>query len=203
MPQGRTMLVLYVGCAALMGLCVLSLAEAAAADIDDRPVVVFDTTAGPITLELDRAKAPITVENFLAYVDSHFFDGLVFHRVIPGFMIQGGGMTEQMQEKTEGARPPIQNEARNGLSNARGTICMARTSDPNSATSQFFINLVDNARSLDPNPRSAGYAVFGKVIAGMETVDAIATVPTGRRGPHDDVPLKPITIKSARRKPKA
>jgi cyclophilin family peptidyl-prolyl cis-trans isomerase len=112
-------------------------------------------------------------------------------------------MNEQMQEKTEGARPPIANEAKNGLSNARGTICMARTSDPNSATSQFFINLVDNARALDPNPRSAGYAVFGKVISGMDTVDAIATVPTGRRGPHDDVPLKPIIIKSARRKPKS
>jgi len=197
------MLSFYVGCAALLGLCALSLADAAAADTDDHPVVVFDTTAGPITLELDRTRAPITVDNFLKYVDSGFFDGLIFHRVIPGFMIQGGGMDERMQERTEGARPPIRNEAKNGLSNARGTICMARTNDPNSATSQFFINLVDNARSLDPNPRSAGYAVFGKVISGMETVDAIATVPTGRKGPHDDVPLKPITIKSARRKPKS
>jgi peptidyl-prolyl cis-trans isomerase A (cyclophilin A) len=205
MPQGRTMLSFYVGCAALLGLGALSLADAAAAaaDTDDRPVVVLDTTAGPITLELDRVRAPITVDNFLKYVDSGFFDGLIFHRVIPGFMIQGGGMTDQMQEKTEGARPPIQNEARNGLSNARGTICMARTSDPNSATSQFFINLVDNAQSLDPNPRSAGYAVFGKVVAGMDAVDAIAKVPTGRRGPHDDVPLKPVYIKSARRKPKS
>jgi peptidyl-prolyl cis-trans isomerase A (cyclophilin A) len=203
MPQGRTMLALYAGCAALLGLCALSLADAAAAQAEDRPVVVMETTAGPIALELDPAKAPITVDNFLKYVDAGFFDGLVFHRVIPGFMIQGGGMSEQMQEKTEGARPPIRNEAKNGLSNARGTICMARTSDPNSATSQFFINLVDNKDSLDPNPRSAGYAVFGKVVSGMDTVDAIAKVPTGRRGPHDDVPLKPIIIKSARRKPKA
>jgi peptidyl-prolyl cis-trans isomerase A (cyclophilin A) len=190
----------YAGCAAMLALCALSFADAAAADSDAHPVVVLDTTAGPITLELDRARAPITVDNFLKYVDAGFFDGLIFHRVIPGFMIQGGGMNEQMQEKTEGARPPILNEARNGLSNTRGTICMARTSDPNSATSQFFINLVDNGRSLDPNPRSAGYAVFGKVISGMETVDEIAKAPTGRRGPHDDVPLKPIFIKSARRK---
>jgi peptidyl-prolyl cis-trans isomerase A (cyclophilin A) len=196
----------HVASAALLGLCALSmsLAEAAAADNDDQhPVVVFDTTAGPITLELDRAKAPITVDKFLKYVDSGYFSGTIFHRVIPGFMIQGGGMKENMEEKTEGALPPIQNEAKNGLSNVRGTICMARTSDPNSATSQFFINLVNNAPSLDPNRSSAGYAVFGKVISGMDVVDSIAKVQTGRRGPHDDVPLKPIIIKSARRKPKA
>jgi len=195
----------HVACAALLGLCALSmsLAEAAAADSDDRPVVVFDTTAGPITLELDRARAPITVDNFLKYVDSGYYSGTIFHRVIPQFMIQGGGMKENMEEKTEGALPPIQNEAKNGLSNVRGTICMARTSDPNSATSQFFINLVNNAPSLDPNRGSAGYAVFGKVISGMDVVDSIAKVQTGRRGPHDDVPLKPIIIKSARRKPKA
>jgi cyclophilin family peptidyl-prolyl cis-trans isomerase len=197
------MLSIYVGFAAMLGLCALSMVDAAAADTDDHPVVVFDTTAGPITLELDRAKAPITVDNFLKYVDSKYYDGLIFHRVIPGFMIQGGGMDDQMREKTEGALPPIKNEARNGLSNLRGTICMARTSDPNSATSQFFINLVDNSRSLDPNPGSAGYAVFGKVISGMEAVDAIAGVPTGQKGPHGDVPLKPIYIKSARRKPKS
>src|SRR4051794_9637948 len=111
MPQGRTMFAFYVGCAALLGLCVLSMTDAAAADSDDRPVVVLDTTAGPITLELDHTKAPITVDNFLKYVDSGFFDNLIFHRVIPGFMIQGGGMNDQMQEKTEGARSPIKNEA--------------------------------------------------------------------------------------------
>jgi len=197
------MLPFYAGCAALIGLCALSMTDAAAADADDRPVVVLDTTAGPITPELDRARAPITVYNFLKYVDAGFYNGLVFHRVIPGFMIQAGGMNEQIQEKTEGARPPIKNEARNGLSNQRGTIAMARTSDPDSASSQFFINLVDNKRALDPNPGSAGYAVFGKVIDGMKTVDEIAGVPTGRRGPHDDVPLKPIIIKSAKRKAKS
>jgi len=199
------MLSLYVGAAALLGLCALSMVDARAADSDDHPVVVIVTTAvpTPITLELDRVKAPITVDNFLKYVDSGFYDNLIFHRVIPGFMIQGGGMTDQMQEKTQGARPPIKNEARNGLSNQRGTICMARTSDPDSATSQFFINVVDNAASLDPRPGSAGYAVFGKVISGMDTVDAIVASPRGSKGPHDDVPLKPIYIKSARRKPKS
>src|SRR3954451_2756335 len=133
MPQGRIMHSLHAACAALLGLCVLSmsLAEAAAADNDDHPVVVFDTTGGPITLELDRARAPITVDNFLKYVDSGYYSGTIFHRVIPGFMIQGGGMKENMEEKTEGALPPIQNEARNGLSNVRGKICMAPRSSPN------------------------------------------------------------------------
>jgi len=197
------MIYLCLGLAALFGLSALSMVDAAAAESDDHPVVVLDTTAGPITLELDRAKAPITVDNFLQYVDSGYFEGLIFHRVIPGFVIQGGGMNEAMREKSEGQRAPIRNEASNGLSNKRGTICMARTQDPDSATSQFFINLADNARGLDPRPGSAGYAVFGKVIAGMDTVDAIAKAPTGRKGMHDDVPLKPITIKSAKRKPKS
>jgi peptidyl-prolyl cis-trans isomerase A (cyclophilin A) len=204
MRQGRTILAYYVCCAALLGLGTLSSGDACAADSPDNPVVVLDTTAGPIVLELDRAKAPITVDNFLKYVDAGFFDGLIFHRVIPGFMIQGGGFTEKLEEKSEGMRPPIQNEAQNGLSNVRGTIAMARTSNPNSATSQFFINLVDNRRSLDPNSESAGYAVFGKVTSGMTAVETIARVPTGRksspRGPLDDVPLQPIVIKSARRK---
>jgi peptidyl-prolyl cis-trans isomerase A (cyclophilin A) len=194
---------LCLGLAAFFGLAMLSMADAAQGESDDKPVVVFETTAGPITLELDRARAPITVDNFLKYVDSGYFNSLIFHRVIPGFMIQGGGMDESMRERTEGQLPPIRNEASNGLSNKRGTICMARTSDPNSATSQFFINLVDNAQTLDPRPGSAGYAVFGRVIAGMDTVDSIAKVPTGRKGMHDDVPLKPITIKSAKRKPKS
>jgi len=198
------MLSFYVGCAALLGLCALSITDAAGADADDHPVVVLDTTNGPITIELDRTKAPITVANFLKYVDSGFFDGLIFHRVIPGFMIQVGGMNEQMREKTEGALPPIQNEAKNGLSNLRGTVAMARTNDPNSATSQFFVNLVDdNAGFLDPNSRSAGYTVFGKVTSGMQVVDAIAAVPTAQKGPHENVPVKPIYIKSAKRKPKS
>ncbi len=201
---------LCLGLATFFGLSMLSMAEASQGEADDKPVVVFETTAGPITLELDRAKAPITVDNFLKYVDSGFYNGLIFHRVIPGFVIQGGGMEEAMEgEKKEGQLAPIPNEASNGLSNKRGTICMARTGDPNSATSQFFINLVDNAPGLDPKPKSpdpstrAGYAVFGKVIAGMDTVDSIAKAPTGRKGMHDDVPLKPITVKSAKRKAKS
>jgi peptidyl-prolyl cis-trans isomerase A (cyclophilin A) len=196
------MLLLCLGVLATFGLCAMAV-DAGAAEGDDNPQVVFDTTAGPITIELDRVKAPITVENFLKYVDSGYYDNLTFHRVIPGFMIQGGGLDDQMREKTEGARPPIKNEASNGVSNKRGTLSMARTNDPDSATSQFFINLVDNARGLDPRPGSAGYAVFAKVVKGMEVVDAIATVPTGRRGPHDDVPLKPVYIKSAKRKAKS
>jgi cyclophilin family peptidyl-prolyl cis-trans isomerase len=193
------MLYAYVGCAALLGLCAMSLSmsEAAAADDKATPVIVLDTSVGPITVELDRTKAPITVDNFLKYVDSGFYNGLVFHRVIPGFMIQGGGMSDKLDEKTEGALPPIQNESRNGLSNLRGTIAMARTADPHSATSQFFINLADN-KNLDSY--GGGYTVFGKVVDGMKVVDEIAKAPTGRQGPHEDVPLKPITIKSARRK---
>jgi peptidyl-prolyl cis-trans isomerase A (cyclophilin A) len=176
----------------------LSTTARAAAEPADSAVVVLDTTVGPITVQLDRAKAPITVDNFLKYVDSGFFDGLIFHRVIPGFMIQGGGMNEQLQEKATGA--PIRNESSNGLSNRRGTLAMARTDDPNSATAQFFINLVDNT-PLDSY--GGGYAVFGKVVAGMDVVDKIAAVPTGRKGPHENVPQKPIVIKSAKRKPSA
>src|SRR4051794_40006148 len=177
MRRGRPMIYLSLACLALLGLCLLPMGEAAGADPADSPVVVLETSMGPITIQLDPAKAPITVDNFLKYVDAGFYDGLIFHRVIPGFMIQGGGMNDQMQEKTQGARPPIKNEANNGLSNLRGTISMARTSDPNSATSQFFISVVDNVRALDPNPGSAGYAVFGKVVSGMDVVDAIVSVP--------------------------
>jgi len=197
------MLYFCLGLAALVGLGTLTMVDAAPEDTDAHPVVVMDTSLGPITIELDRAKAPITVENFLKYVDAGYYDGLIFHRVIPGFVIQGGGLSANMDEKREGQRAPIKNEAKNGLSNTRGTICMARTPDPDSATSQFFINLSDNSQSLDPNARSSGYAVFGKVIAGMDTVDEIAKAPTPRKGPHDDVPAKPITIKSARRKAKS
>jgi peptidyl-prolyl cis-trans isomerase A (cyclophilin A) len=203
MRQGLSMLYACLGFAAMLGLSAMMAADAAAADTDEHPVVVFDTTLGPISIELDRAKAPITVDNFLKYVDSGFFNGLTFHRVIPGFMIQGGGLTDQMREKTEGQLAPIKNESSNGLTNARGTISMARTNDPDSATSQFFISVVDNKRALDPRPGSAGYAVFGKVIAGMDVGDGIAKVETGQRGPHGDVPLKPIYIKSAKRKAKS
>jgi len=196
------MLYVSLGALALVGLLSFASAEASAGPADN-PVVVFDTTAGPIAIELDPAKAPITVENFLKYVDAGFYDGLIFHRVIPGFMIQGGGFDESMKEKTQGIRGPIKNEANNGLSNKRGTISMARTSDPDSASSQFFISVADNARSLDPRPGSAGYAVFGKVVSGMDAVDAIVKADRGRRGPHDDVPLKAIVIKSAKRAPKS
>ena len=196
------MLYVSLGALALVGLLSFASAEASAEPADN-PVVVFDTTAGPVSIELDPAKAPITVENFLKYVDAGFYDGLIFHRVIPGFMVQGGGFDESMKEKTQGIRGTIKNEASNGLSNKRGTISMARTSDPDSASSQFFISVADNARSLDPRPGSAGYAVFGKVVSGMDAVDAIVKVDRGRRGQHDDVPLKAVVIKSAKRAPKA
>ena len=160
-------------------------------------MVRFETSLGAFTIELFESDAPVTVKNFLEYVDAGHFDGTVFHRVIPGFMVQGGGMTDDMRQKP--TRAPIKNEASNGLKNRRGTLSMARTNDPDSATSQFFINLVDNA-FLDPSPRSgAGYAVFGCVTEGMSVVDAMAKVKTGRRGPHDDVPTEPIKVVTARR----
>ncbi len=195
------MLYSILGAVAFLSLCALTMADAAAAD--ENPVVVMDTSMGPITIELNRAKAPISVDNFLKYVDANFYDGLIFHRVMDGFMIQGGGMDDKMTEKK--TFPPIKNEASNGLSNARGTIAMARTSVPDSATSQFFINHgPSNARGLDAGgPAGAGYAVFGKVTDGMETVDAIAKVPTTNRGGHGDVPVKPIYIKSVKRKAKS
>jgi cyclophilin family peptidyl-prolyl cis-trans isomerase len=157
--------------------------------------VRFETSLGNFTLELDAAKAPITVENFLAYVDAGFFDGLIFHRVIPGFMVQGGGMTPDMAQKKNKA--PIKNEASNGLKNKRGTVAMARTNDPHSATSQFFINLTDND-FLDASPGNAGYAVFGKVVDGLDTIDRIAKERTGRRKGHDDVPVTDVVIQSAK-----
>ena len=159
-------------------------------------MVVLSTTHGDITLELDAEHAPITVENFLAYVEDGFYDGTIFHRVIPGFMIQGGGMDASMNEKK--TRAPIKNEADNGLSNTRGTIAMARTQVVDSATAQFFINLSDNT-FLDHGARDFGYAVFGKVVDGMDVVDTIAEVQTGDRGMHQNVPVEPVVIESARR----
>ena len=154
--------------------------------------VKLETTAGIIVVELDAAKAPKTVDNFLQYVNSGYYNGTVFHRVINNFMIQGGGMTADLKEKP--TRPPIGLESRNGLTNQRGTIAMARTNDPNSATAQFFINVKDNdflnqAQARDGN----GYAVFGKVVEGMDVVDKIRTVPTG----PGDIPLTPVVIKKA------
>jgi peptidyl-prolyl cis-trans isomerase B (cyclophilin B) len=158
------------------------------------PRVLINTSCGEVTIELEATKAPITTENFLSYARSWYYDGTVFHRVIPGFMIQGGGFTPDMREKQ--TVPPIKNEADNGLKNERGTIAMARTSDPHSATSQFFINLENNA-FLDHQAKTGpqwGYAVFGKVVEGMEVVDSIAQVPTGRSGQHSDVPRDPVLI---------
>jgi peptidyl-prolyl cis-trans isomerase A (cyclophilin A) len=147
-------------------------------------------------VELDAAKAPKTVANFLDYVKSEHYDGTVFHRVIPNFMVQGGGMDRQLNEKP--TRAPIVLEARNGLNNKRGTIAMARTSFPNSATSQFFINVKDNAFLDAANAADGnGYAVFGKVISGMDVVDKITSVRTGAQGMHRDVPVEPILIKKA------
>lgn len=160
--------------------------------------VVVTTSMGTITLVLFEKAAPISTHNFLAYVDSGFYSGLLFHRVIPGFMIQGGGIMKNMTKRPT-ILPPIKNESDNGLKNERGTLAMARTSDPNSATSQFFINLVDNAM-LDMSTRNAGYAVFGKVIQGMDVVDKIAQVKTGNVDQYQNVPVQPIIILSAKRK---
>ncbi len=158
--------------------------------------IVMETTKGAIELELDAAKAPITVENFVKYAKKGHYDGLIFHRVIPGFMIQGGGFTPDMNQKATDA--PISIESKNGLKNARGTIAMARTSNPNSATSQFFINVKDNANLDYPSFDGYGYAVFGKVTKGLEICDAIVSVPTKQVGPHGDVPVEPILIKSVK-----
>lgn len=156
--------------------------------------VELTTSAGVIRVELNDAKAPITVANFLSYVAKGHYDGTVFHRVIKGFMVQGGGMTADMQQKPTDA--PIQNEAANGLLNAKYTLAMARTNAPHSATAQFFIN-VKNNDFLNYSAGNAGYAVFGKVVAGTEVVDAIEAVRTGRKGFHDDVPLDAVTILKA------
>lgn len=174
-------------------LCALTIPAWAA-----NPKVLLETTQGNIVIELDEAQAPLSVANFLRYVDQQFYDGLQFHRVIAGFMIQGGGFTAQMEHKN--GFDPIKNESFNRLSNRRGTIAMARTSDPDSATSQFYINLVDNL-SLDARGSKAGYAVFGHVVEGIEVVDTIAKVPTTIKSRHRDVPVEPVLIKSARRLP--
>ncbi len=167
-----------------------------AANNDAFPVVTLHTSHGEVVLQLDRARAPLTVANFIRYVDSGFYTDTIFHRVIPGFMAQGGGFTADFKERD--TEQPIANESGNGLSNRRGTIAMARTNNPHSATAQFFINLADNQR-LDPNSRSWGYTVFGKVISGMEVIDQVAEIPTGPAGPfRSDVPSTTVTIKSAK-----
>ncbi len=160
------------------------------------PKVEMQTNLGRMVIELDEAKAPETVKNFLAYANDGFYNGTVFHRVIYGFMIQGGGFTADMTQKP--TRAPIQNEAKNGLKNARGTIAMARTQDPHSATAQFFINHADNTPLDYPSRDNWGYAVFGKVTEGMDIVDKIAQVKTGNKGYHQNVPTEPVVIQSVK-----
>ncbi|HTC17255.1 MAG TPA: peptidylprolyl isomerase [Steroidobacteraceae bacterium] len=159
-------------------------------------MVKFETSHGTFTIELFPKEAPESVENFLRYVDDGHFDGTIFHRIVPGFVIQGGGLSADFASKK--TRAPIQNEAKNGLKNSRGTLSMARTSDINSATSQFFVNLKDNA-FLDHGPRDYGYAVFGRVTDGMDVIDKIAQVRTGTRKGYQDAPLEDVLVIAARR----
>lgn len=164
------------------------------------PAVVISTSLGDLEVELNQEKAPESVKNFLSYVDSKFYDGTIFHRVMPGFMIQGGGFTPDMKQKE--TKAPIKIESMNGLKNARGTLAMARTNDPNSATSQFFINVVNNdfLDYRDSSPQGIGYAVFGKVTKGLEVADKIVQVKTGSHGMYQNVPLEPVVINSVKRK---
>ncbi|WP_201592929.1 peptidylprolyl isomerase [Psychrobacter fozii] len=165
--------------------------------VDMPPVVELDTSMGAIVIELNEEKAPKTVENFLNYVKSGQYDGTIFHRIIDGFMIQGGGMDAEMNEKPTNA--PVENEADNGLRNDKGTIAMARTQDPHSATSQFFVNVKDNdfLNHTGKNMQGWGYTVFGKVTSGMDVIEKMRGVPTGRFGMHADVPKEPVVINSA------
>ena len=159
-------------------------------------MIRFETSLGDFTVELFEKDAPLSVANFLSYIDAGFFDGTIFHRIVPGFVIQGGGFTEDMSQKK--TQSPVKNEADNGLKNKRGTLSMARTSDINSATSQFFVNLKDN-EFLDHSRGSFGYAVFARVTEGMDVIDKIAAVETGRRRGFDDVPVDAVIMKSVRR----
>ena len=186
LARSQRVVAVVVASALLLGVSVAAQAQK----------VKLATSAGDIVIELDKAKAPKTVENFVQYVKDGHYNGTVFHRVIPSFMIQGGGMTADMVEKKTRAAIPL--ESKNGLNNVRGSIAMARTGDPNSATSQFFINVQDNPRLDAANARDGnGYAVFGKVISGIEVVDKIRVVPTSSKGMHDDVPMMPVTINKA------
>jgi len=181
----------------LIFLCSLILLSGIATAEDINPKVVLDTSKGKIVLELYPDRAPETVTNFLSYVDAGYYNGTIFHRVIPDFMIQGGGFTADMKRKT--TRPPIKNEADKGLKNERGTIAMARTGDPHSATAQFFINSKNNdfLNFRSKTQQGWGYAAFGKVVEGLKTVDAISAVQTRTRGRFRDVPAEPVVIKSA------
>jgi cyclophilin family peptidyl-prolyl cis-trans isomerase len=183
---------------AMLGLTALFCADGMVRGQESNPVVVMETSLGKIKIELFKDKAPNTVKNFLQYVDDKFYDGTVFHRVIPTFMIQGGGFEPGLKEKR--TREAIKNESANGLSNGRGTLAMARTSEPHSATAQFFINVKDNTFLDRANARDGfGYAVFGRVIEGMDVVDRIKQVETGTRNGQGDVPTQDVVIRSVRR----
>jgi len=186
--------VVTVVIALAMGLCAVATVVA-----EGKPVVLLTTSLGEIKIEVDPGKAPVTAKNFIDYVKAGYYEGTIFHRVIPGFMIQGGGLTADMRDKREGQRAPIKNESGNGLRNEVGTVAMARTSVPDSATSQFFINVTDNA-FLDKNRArdGVGYAVFGKVIEGMDVVRKIEQVKTASKGMHQNAPVELVVIKSAR-----
>ena len=199
----NTLLPLAVVLIAILSLVSFSTIKGAQPMNDEsanNPQVLLETTMGNITIELDMQNAPDTSANFLAYVDDGYFVDTIFHRVIPNFMVQGGGITADMRDKPS-KRAPIKNEANNGLKNDRGTLAMARTGDPHSATSQFFINHNDNTflNFSSESPQGWGYAVFGRVIDGMDVVDEIARVQTGNSGGHQDVPLETITLTGASR----
>lgn len=210
MPKARFITYLIVSLILLSWSAVAQKTAGKSDSAKGNPVVAMKTSMGTIKIELFAEKAPVTVKNFLSYVDGKFFDGTVFHRVINNFMIQGGGFTNAVPMRQKNTKPTIVNEADNGLKNDRGTIAMARTQDPNSATSQFFINVVDN-KMLNKSQGNAGYAVFGKVIAGMDVVDKIRAVPTGSspaismyngkeiQQAFQDVPQSPVVIESVRR----
>ena len=196
--QNRSLMVMVLSIAA-MAIVQLTFAGETRKMDKGNVIVAMETSEGVIRIELWADKAPETVKNFLAYVDDNFYDGTIFHRVIDNFMIQGGGFTADMRDKDKGQ--PIKNEATAELKNDRGTIAMARTQDIHSATSQFFINLKDNdfLNHSDNTPRGFGYAVFGKVVEGMDVVDRIGKVETTTSGPYTDVPAKPVVIKSVKR----
>jgi cyclophilin family peptidyl-prolyl cis-trans isomerase len=196
--RNRSLMVLVLSIAA-MAIVQLTFAGETRKMDKGNVIVAMETSEGVIRIELWADKAPETVKNFLAYVDDNFYDGTIFHRVIDNFMIQGGGFTADMRNKDKGQ--PIKNEATAELKNDRGTVAMARTQDIHSATSQFFINLKDNdfLNHSDNTPRGFGYAVFGKVVKGMDVVDRIGKVKTTTSGPYRDVPAKPVVIKSVKR----
>jgi cyclophilin family peptidyl-prolyl cis-trans isomerase len=195
MKTSRSLALAALFATAALPLAAAAQAPAAAPAPATCDKVKLTTSMGPIVLQLDRAKAPISVENFTKYVKAGHYDGTIFHRVMNGFMIQGGGFTKDMQEKPTQA--PIKNESTNKLSNDPYTVAMARRPDPNSATAQFFINVADNSRLNYENDMRPGYAVFGKVVSGQETVDKIRKVPTGTSGPYENVPTTPVVIQKA------